>query len=96
MDVSKDMHASGMISLNSMDLTRKSKIESRAVGAGDRSKQANKVAWEYVSPGLSPRLIQELAAPPAVLGSRRYSHDIARLEFKFFLDRCVVIVQRFY
>lgn len=58
MDVSKDVHASGMISLNSMDSMRESKIEFRAGGASDRSKQANEVAREYVSPRLSPRLIQ--------------------------------------
>ena len=57
--------------------------------------QADKVTREYVSSGLSPRLIQQFPTPPAILGSRGNSDDVPRLEVEFFLDRCGIIVQRF-
>jgi len=55
--------------------------------------QADKVAREYVSSGLSPRLIQQFPTPPAIFWSRGNSDDVPRLEVEFFLDRCGVIVQ---
>jgi len=44
--------------------------------AGGTLEQADKVAREYVSSGLSPRLVQQFPAPPAILWSRGNSDDI--------------------
>ena len=74
-----------------MGLKQKFKMK-RAKGTLE---QADKVAREYVTSGLSPRLIQQFPTPPAILGSRGNSDDVPRLEVEFFLDRCGVIVQRF-
>ena len=57
--------------------------------------QANKVAWEYVSPRLPSCFIQKLPTPPAIFGGRSDSDYVSRLEIEFFLDRCGIIVERF-
>lgn len=75
-----------------MSLAREVKVK-RALR--EKLEQANKVAWEYVSPRLPPRFIQKLAAPPAIFWGRSDSDDIPRLEVEFFLDRRGIIVQGF-
>lgn len=56
--------------------------------------QADEVAREDVLPGLPPRLVQELAAPPAVLGRRGDGDDVSLLEVEFFVDGRPVVVHR--
>ena len=61
---------------------------------GNALEQAHKVAREDVFAGLSARLVQELAAPPTVLGSSGDSDDISLLEVELFVDRSTVVVHR--
>ena len=59
-----------------------------------RSEEADEVAREDVPAGLSPRLVEELAGPPAVLGRRSDGDDVALLEVELFLNRRAVVVHR--
>ena len=58
------------------------------------SKRAHKVARKHVSSSLPPRIVQQLPAPPPILGRVRHRDDIPRLEIKLFVDRRRVVVER--
>ena len=61
---------------------------------GASSEQANEIAREDVTARHSPRLVQQLSAPPAVLGRRGDSDDIPLLEIELLVDRRGIVVQR--
>ena len=73
--------------------TRRKKKEEKE---RDKSEQRDKVAREYMSPRHPPRLVQQLPAPPPVLGRRGHRDDIARLEVELLRDRRRIIIQRFH
>jgi hypothetical protein len=63
---------------------------------GIRLEQTHKIAWEHVPTSLSSNLVKQLSTPPPVLWGISHGNNIARLEIKFFVNGCCVIIQRFH
>ena len=58
--------------------------------------QTHEIAGEYMSPWLSPGLIQQLSTPPSILWCIRHSDDIPSLEIEFLVNDSRVVIQRFH